>query len=324
MAAKVAALVAEAPANMRLLEEFASTKAQQQKAMRASKDEAAQTAAFEAVVPNAKILEGWFLYGQQMEATAGEVISTSVKLCSALRSTKEQQAWLRANPNITKSVCDLLHFGLKFDLAKQMKPDIMNEFAYYRRNIGKFPNLATVSETKTNEIAMWFANANPMVTHLRTALSGVISTNRKGATQYLAHVANICCSMLMRGSFPSSEDPLYFMYVMTAAIDAFDHVHPAGVFKKSSGFEIKKCVLQLKSEKYANLDTKGFLNSIRFSTKHYTSSGTPDSLRRLIEGKLSLEDRDVEGERERGGIETSPSLPVYFYGSPVRWWKAIR
>ena len=73
------------------------------------------------------------------------------------------------------------------------------------------------------------------------------------------------------------------MYVATAAIVSFDHVHPAGVFKKSSGFEMKKFVLQLKSDSHGSLDTRTLLNSIRFSTKNYSSSDTPATLKRLIE-----------------------------------------
>ena len=283
-AGETRAFLAEGARVLAALDGFVSTKEQQQKAMRSTKDEAAQIAAFEAVVPNATLLEGFFQYGQQMEATAAEAVATCVKLCGAAgASAKDQQAWLQANPNLASCVCDMLHFALKFDLAKQMKPDIMNEFAYYRRNIGKFPNLATVSETKTNEIAMWFASANPMLTHIQTALSGVFTANRKGLSQFLAHVANICCSMLMRGDCTSNEETIYCMHVATAAIVSFDHVHPVGVFKKSSGFAMKKFVLQLKSDDHAALDTRGFLNSIRFSTKHYRSSDTPVSLKRLIE-----------------------------------------
>ena len=277
--------VGEAAAKLRSLEGSKSSQDVQQKAMRSLDDKTLQQDAFQASVKIAELLIDFLEYAKTMESTAAEVLTVCVSLYSAnATSNKEQQdKWVRENSRIIKCVCDMMHFALKFDLMKQMKPELMNDFAYYRRNIGKFGSLATVKEQSTNEISMWFANANPMLMRLINAVSTVFAKDQKGLKIFMALIAKGCCSMLMRGDCATEEEQMYCMHVMTAALISFDHVHPVGVFKKSSGFETRKCVLQLKSDKYMELDTMGLLNSIRFSTKHYRSPDTPASLKRLIE-----------------------------------------
>jgi hypothetical protein len=269
------------------LENFVDTTEVQRNAMQKTKDEDAQNKAFEAVLPNAVLTKQFFDYANEMEVAAPKALNLIIAKTKEAGNKKGEQAWLEKNQNVVHCLCDILTFALTFDNKKQMSPNVQNDFAYYRRNMSKFYEKATVSEAETNEIAMWLAGASPMCTRLKDAFGNVYASESDGIKHILANIANVTCSMLMRGDLgqtsltdPATENLNYCLCLMTAAIILFDQVVPTGVFRKKSGTEIKKCIVQLKNQMPSS---QQYLNCIRYSTKHFSDKDTPTSLQNLID-----------------------------------------
>ena len=290
LSAEMADYIARGKQILKALENFASTSEVQRFAMQNSKDEKAQEVAFEAVLPNALLVKSFFEYANEMEQTAPTILNFIIEKGTVQQwNAKSEQQWLETNQNVVHCLCDVLTFALLFDNIKQMSPDCQNDFAYYRRNMGKFHERSLVGEAETNTISMWLANGTPMMTRLTDAFGNVYksSNGSDGVKHMLANIANVTCSMLMRGDLgqtsltdPATENLQYCLCLMTSAIILFDRVIPTGVFRKKSGCEIKKCVTQLKN----NMPTsKTYLNCIRFSTKHFQDKDTPSALANLIE-----------------------------------------
>ena len=275
---------------IQLLTDFPSTSEVQRHAMQNTKDDGAQNTAFDAVLPNALTIKTFFKYAEEMETKAPQILKFMINKGVTQCSAKQEQQWLENNQNVVHCLCDVLTFALMFDNVKQRSPDVQNDFAYYRRNMGKFHDKAQVGEAETNTIAMWLADGTPMVTRLTDAFCNVYEDSENGSDgikHLLANIANVTCSMLMRGDIgktsltdPATENLHYCLCLMTAAIVLFDRVVPTGVFRKHSGCEIKKCILQLKT---AMPLSQIYLNCIRFSSKHFQDKDTPASLANLIE-----------------------------------------
>jgi hypothetical protein len=274
---------------LQLIDTFPSTREQQREAMQKPKDKDIQNAAFDTVLPNALLIKKFFLYSNEMEEKAPMLLTFIIERGVAAHTGKQQQQWLEANQNVVQCLCDILTFALTFDNIKQRSPDVQNDFAYYRRNIAKFHDKAAVGEAETNTIAMWLAAGNPMLTRLTDAFGNVYSSTKggDGVKHVLSNIANVTCSMLMRGDVgktsladPATENTTYCLCLMTSAIILFDRVVPTGVFRKNSGCEIKKCVLQLKANKPMS---QTYLQCVRFATIHFGDKDTPASLSNLIE-----------------------------------------
>ena len=275
---------------LQILENFPSTRKEQQHAMQHSKEEAAQIAAFDAVLPNALLIKRMFEYASEMEQKVPELLNYILTEGVTGHTNKQQQQWLEANEAVVHCLCDVLVFGLNFDHTKQRSPDVQNDFAYYRRNMGKFQEKAEVGEAETNMIAMWMADGSPMLTRLTDSVGNLYSETPAGADgvkHLFSNIVNVSCSMLMRGDVgktsltdPATENTNYCICLMTSGIILFDRVVPTGAFRKGSGVEMKKCVLQLKACLPAS---KIYLQHIKFSTKHFQDKDTPTALATLIE-----------------------------------------
>lgn len=255
------------------LANFNSAKDLQKRAMQSPKDAALQSEAFQAVLPNVQFTSDVHQFAAALEG----VMPTMVDLCRLLaQPAAADAAWVGSSLPIVKRLTDILDLCLRFDLVKMRCPDLLNDFAYYRRNLSKFPDQAVVSEQMTTQISMFMAAANPMLTRLCSAIGSA-----QDIKKILGNLANICCSMVM-GSHCTigDETTQYTLRVMTVAIVLYDHVVPLGVFRKASIVEMKKCIVQIrdKSDRAADL-----LNVVRYSTKNYGSADTPTSLNRLLE-----------------------------------------
>ena len=234
-----------------LLATFPSTRPQQQEAMQKPKEQEIQNIAFDAILPNALLVKEFFEYSKEMEKEASQILTFIIEKGIASNTGKQQQKWLEANQNVVQCLCDVLFFALSFDNKKMQSPDVQNDFAYYRRNMAKFTEKVTeggIGEAETNSIAMWLADGTPMLTRLSDAFGQVAATldvksrSGVGVKHALANIANVTCSMLMRGDVgqtsltdPAIENTNYCLALMTSAIVLFDRVVPTGVFRKNSG-----------------------------------------------------------------------------------------
>ena len=174
----------------------------------------------------------------------------------------------------------MVNFCLEFQ-AKMMTPGMQNDFANYRRSMSAFRTSVKleVGESETNQIAMFMGPATPMMNGLADTVGGLFKQNRE-VLKLFTSLANICCSLVLGEKISSPEAILFVLRAMTGAIVLYDRVDPSGVFKRSSGVDVKKCVQALVSKKP---ETLPLLNAVRFSTATYKSHDTPRKLHDFIE-----------------------------------------
>jgi hypothetical protein len=96
----------------------------------------------------------------------------------------------------------------------------------------------------------------------------------------LAHMANVCFSMVDQKKFTNEETNLYCCRVMTGCIMLFDAIHPVGAFGKKSPVLIKKCLLLLKAQTPV---PDMLLNSIKFNCVHLNDEDTPQAIKAILE-----------------------------------------
>ena len=255
------------------LSTFESAQDLRREAMQSPQDQELQSRAFDAILPNVQFTADVF----QFASTLQDIAPTMVDMCRLLAqpgSSASGPDWVGTSLPLIKRLTDMLELCLRFDLVKMRCPELLNTFAYYRRNLNKFPDRSIVSEQLTTQISMFMATANPMITGLCQAIG-----TAEDIKKILGNLANICCSMVMGSHCEIREDTTqYALRVMTVSIVLYDHLVPTGVFRKASIVEMKKCIVQVrdKSDQAADL-----LNTLRFSTKNYKTC--PAKLAQLIE-----------------------------------------
>ncbi len=116
-----------------------------------------------------------------------------------------------------------------------LKPEIQNDFSYYRRSLGSkaLSNtsvsiaLPPVSSDMANVISMWLAQNLPMT----LSING--RQTRPGA---VAHIANICCGMVVRNRCEREGELSKVMAMMVAATVLYDRIatEAGGAFGNNS------------------------------------------------------------------------------------------
>ena len=106
-----------------------------------------------ALFPNVEAIAGW----HGLAALAAKEID---RLSDLIAKTAAPPAppLIASDPSRTTALAKLVHFCWKFDQGKLMQPGVQNDFAGYRRVVGKVPadtDGLTVGEAQTNEISMW-------------------------------------------------------------------------------------------------------------------------------------------------------------------------
>lgn len=174
----------------------------------------------------------------------------------------------------------LLDFALKFDGLRMMKPQLSNDFSYYRRLLPKYSSThpgITVKEDLASSMALFTAEPTPMTNKLiKTTLKTM--ENNPGVTVVLSTLANSCMLMLKQNRFTNPETTLFCVRAMTGAFVLFDHVDEVGAFAKKSHVDVKQVVNILKKDwsKETSL-----INSIRYSTKNFSTA--PDNVQALFD-----------------------------------------
>ncbi|KAJ6227303.1 hypothetical protein M0813_09884 [Anaeramoeba flamelloides] len=242
-----------------------------------------ELAAWEAVIP---LVEQQYYYYQFYEQI--RVLSETLlrEICTG--ETKETSNRLVSLQALVKHFVHLLDFVVRFDHIKMEKPEMQNDFSYYRRYVSRKRseldiNDLVVEDQVCDAMSLTFAYPAPM-------LKGVIDTvvnfkiknvvPEKNLTAGLSSMVNVFYYLLENRKFESEETNLFCLRAMVGTIVIFDHVDEKGTFDKKSPIQIKNCLTLL-----ANFDPKqqSLINMIKFSTKHWRDEKTKQSLKSILD-----------------------------------------
>jgi len=228
-------------------------------------------------------------YFYEFSNNLSEVIPLLLKaLC-----TDDPARALEEKQSLTKMFAEVLQFVLTFDELKMTNPAIQNDFAYYRRQLGRRKTdgstpESVVSEALANKMTLFYASPTPMliVTNNTTTKfvneeGGVPSEN---VTNCLSVMAAVCKEMVdspdAAARFKSKDTIMFCLRVMVGVIILFDHIHPTGAFNKKATIDIRGSIRLLKDP---SRSTEGLVNALKFTTKHLNAEDTPKSIKALLD-----------------------------------------
>jgi hypothetical protein len=274
------------PTIIHSIDTYAGCAAAIQKALNTPSQES-EEAAFQAVAKNVLVIKEFYTVSEALSQVLPRLLTDLMAPPAAASSSKDAEKAVEHHMSdkaaCVKQIGLILDFALKFDGIKMMKSQIQNDFSYYRRSMGKrdFSELCVSSED-ANFISLFLAASSPMVEMLKKCVK-TASDQNEGVLLVLAAFANICCSMVANNSSKLSLDTQGFcLRAAAGAIVIFDLVDPnGGAFRKKSPINIKRCCQILTSSSIDGV--KAAVNAVRYSTKHFDESETPDAIKEMFE-----------------------------------------
>lgn len=238
-----------------------------------------------ALISNVDLVAGWMRLADrvctQLEATSEHLAQNTPRATMGGTTIADF-------PGDTASLAKLLHFCWKFDQGKMMQPGIQNDFAGYRRVVGKVqmdqvPGM-NVDEAATGTISMWIADMAPFTGRSTNA---VASETRRAV---VAALANCCCGMVTRvggvaagggfgGALPQVGDVQWLLEVMVACLVFYDRASIGNTVFTSKDIQIRRCIAAIK--KQGGPGRESLLNSLKYSTVNYNSA--PPAIQSALE-----------------------------------------
>jgi len=189
-----------------------------------------ETAAFEGLLTCVDDISSFNHQAKSIELTLP-------KLWGALCDTKEGRLTLGDQQALAKQLADIFDFALRFDQTRMMRPNLSNDFSYYRRLLPKFskhPDIK-VKDDEASGMALFTADHIPMMSCIAKATQRFVEEQSAGdaVAQVLGVMANSCLKMIKSRKFQKRDTNFFCARAMTGAIVLYDHVAPdPGVFGK--------------------------------------------------------------------------------------------
>lgn len=232
-----------------------------------------EIAAFEGLLAEVESIQTFFNYSTALSEVFPELLAT---LCEA--SLDEQVA-------LTTQLAKLFDFALQFDQTRMMRPNLSNDFSYYRRLLPKFAKhpKVTVKDDEASGMALFTAEHIPMLSCMSKAADTADTKlteagNTVSLQLMLATMANSCKGMLQAKKYSNSRTALMCARAMTGSVVLYDLVGPQSVFGRRSLVSTRECIMVLKSDFPKEA---GLINAVKYSTK--TFSEAPSSLQLLFD-----------------------------------------
>lgn len=184
----------------------------------------------------------------------------------------------------------ILDFLLKFDQTKMMKPQIQNDFSFYKRTMSKqnedyLSDLEwPVSQEKVGFVSMFLAQSIVMMKEVAQNIG-----NNKKSLKCFAVFANACLDLLKENKFgkENNADTKLALRAMVSAFVIYDHANSEfGAFQKHKKSQTKaQKIIAMIVTNYANLygkkkDNEGLINIIKFATANFSTA--PASIKNLV------------------------------------------
>jgi len=253
-----------------------------------------QVAAWNAVCPLVTKLKTFYDYSSEVETALPELL-TSLCMESPLEALEKYQA-------LAKQCAETLSFVIKFDDLKMSKPEIQNDFSYYRRTLSRkkmqepsSDDNAVVNNEEANRMSLFYAYPTPMLRTVSESTTKFVTENKEipleNTTDCLAMISTVCRVMVESNNyydrFTNKDDTIKFCQrVMVAAVILYDHVHHLGAFKKGSAIDIKHTIKSLKMHNTDTPEGEAFytsmMNALRYTTKHLNDDDTPKQVKALF------------------------------------------
>jgi len=267
--------------------------------------------AWKCVAPRALKLKECFDMSHKL-ASVGPKFFT--KICTQSQSTGGVVELLEVHQALVKQFAKVVDYVMFLDNLKMSKPEINNDFSFFRRlrmkmtKIDITPEVATdnpdnnqfvfddkvsqqandlASEMKLiNIMTEMFAKPTPFLSTFTQALSKFVKDSEQivaeRTPQMLGTMATVCQKMLdnqeLRSKMKNITTEPFIVRVVVGLVILYDHVDPKGVFVKSSKVDVKG-IVKLICE-FPDCDK--LLDAIRYTTVHLNDECTPKDVKKIV------------------------------------------
>lgn len=247
-----------------------------QRAMARPSDMDVQQEAFEGMFPNVEAIKGFFELSREVDDTVGEIVGI------VLRSGGADAGRIEADHAALLAQLALLFEAVFLcDWAKMSKPEVQNDFSFYRRQLSKNKGAASskvpVDDSEASAISMFLAQGNPL---LASVTSNLAKSDHAAACRLLAVFANKATNTAAAYKRDNVNDERVQTLLLSAvvAVAIYDRADGIGAFAKSSPVDVKKLVVAL--SRWDSELQPAALSTLQYSTKTFHKA--PNSLKRLF------------------------------------------
>lgn len=266
-------LLAESDAALKAIEEYTGCQELARKAMTTPSHENEQEA-FEGLLGAVDAIDSFYKFSIRLAEMFPDLMVEIAK-ASGMFSDTEGEAVPAA---LCTQLARIMDFSLRFDQTRMLRPNLSNDFSYYRRLLPKFnkhPNIR-IKDDEASGMALFTAEHIPMMSCLSQAGRNAQDMNRD-CTRLLSVMANSCMKLLKQKKC-SEESTLLCVRAMTGCIVLFDHVDDLGAFHKKSPINIKGAIILLKKDFPKDLSLQ---NAIHYSTANFKDA--PQNIQDLFD-----------------------------------------
>jgi len=268
---QAAAIIGEAKVILARVEDYKGCRELARTAMSTPTKENEQ-AAFEGLLDAVEAISSFFEYSKALENIFPPLLK---QICGP-----PQNPVLGQMQAVTKQVLQIIDFALVFDQTRMLRPNLSNDFSYYRRLLSKFhkhPRIK-VKDDEASGMALFTAEHIPMTSTLTRAAIRSAEHNEFISFTFSV-IANSCMRMLKNKKYSNPATNLLLARAMAGSVVLFDHVDViGGAFGKRSGIALREIILILKRD---FSQEQALLNAVHYSTK--TFKNAPANVQELFD-----------------------------------------
>lgn len=272
--AAVEEVLAGAPDVLLKVDQYVGCQELARTAMRDATTENEQKA-FEGLLSAVDSISAFFNF----HGTLQEVFPKLIKAIADDYSTPDALQEAVCQPLCLKLI-QIVDFAIRFDQVRMLRPNLSNDFSYYRRLLPKFnkhPKIR-IKDDEASGMALFTAQHIPMVDALiRSSLAAAQGNGNVSAV--LALLGNSCLKCVREDRAPPGTDKgMMCARAMAGAVVLFDHCSIPHAFNRKAAIKTKEIVNTLKKSFAAEV---ALINAIRFNSKNFADA--PPAIEKLFD-----------------------------------------
>ncbi|OHT08086.1 Protein FAM49A [Tritrichomonas foetus] len=235
-------------------------------------------AAWDAIYPNVVLQMEVFGFAK----TVSEKFVSLIRTVLEITSTKKNDVF-NTSPAILKCFVDCFDIILKFDEIKLTLPKLLNDLAFFRRNVAAYNDDSSLDDLidRSNQSTIFWAAPTPMLNDAILSLQSAYSTpnDQKRLFGLLGNVADLCTTIGFKNKGKDQKPLLLCLRCIVGATLIIDNISPTGAFTKKPYFNVKdamKLLVQF-TPKQTSL-----INAIIYSSKHLKDKQSDPKVQQLF------------------------------------------
>jgi len=226
---------------------------------------------FEEILKTVEMIKGFYNYCTYDLVTIFQQLRCHIELVEELKldesdKFKRWEAW-------AKQLALLIAFVVHWDQCKMLKPSLLNDFSYYKRNLAKHANDFNLKRDDEERIAgtisFWLAESMPMCKTLGESLK------TQKSRELLKKISLLCCNLVKHLKFEeetATDNNMLCLRCAVGCIVLYDRASGGSGAFGSKSFKTKKICSVLSSFPDPSNDKnfcKGLKSVIRYGCLSY-------------------------------------------------------